>query len=61
MHGMEISSAEGLVLMTLDKLLAVIAELKPYTEITGEWVDGYNACLTIVKQAVEGATTNGNL
>jgi len=47
--------------MTLDKLLAVIAELKPYTEITGEWVDGYNACLTIVKQAVEGATTNGNL
>jgi hypothetical protein len=38
--------------MTLDKLLAVIAELKPYTEITGEWAEGYNTCLTIVKEAI---------
>jgi hypothetical protein len=58
---MEVPPKKGLVLMTLDKLLAVIAELKPYTEITGEWVDGYNACLTIVKQAAEGVGINADV
>jgi hypothetical protein len=36
-----------------DRLLAEILELKPYTEITGEWVTGYNTCLTIVKEIIE--------
>lgn len=36
-----------------DKLLTDILELKPYTEITGEWVTGYNACLTIIKEMID--------
>jgi hypothetical protein len=44
--------------MTKDKLLADILELKPYTEITGEWVTGYNACLTIIQEMIEREAAN---
>jgi len=45
--------------MTKDRLLLTeISELKPYTEITGEWVTGYNTCLTIIQEMVDRGINN---
>ena len=45
--------------MTKDKLLLTeILGLEPYTEITGEWVNGFNACLTIIQEMIERETAN---
>jgi hypothetical protein len=45
--------------MTKDKLLLTeILGLEPYTEITGEWVTGYNACLTIIQEMIDRGIDN---
>ena len=45
--------------MTKDRLLLTeILGLEPYTEITGEWVTGYNACLTIIQEMIDKGINN---